>query len=146
MGRGAIYEPSDRAQTALIAEMARVEPGDLAADLGSGDGRVVIALARAGAQAHGYEVNLYLVLLSRLNIRRAGLAGRAFIHWKSFWRASFEDFQVVTTFQVGVIMARLEAKLAGELAPGARIVSHHWRFPTLPIVEYRQDVYLYRPR
>jgi hypothetical protein len=144
LGRGAIYDPSSPDKTRLIAEMAGIRPGEKAADLGSGDGRVVIALARKGAEAHGFEVNPALVVVARRNIRREGLTGRAFIHWGNFWRADLSRFDVVTTFQVGFVMSRLEAKLRRELAEGARIVSHHWRFPSLPLEQERADVYVYR--
>ena len=144
LGRGAIYEPSSPDKTADIAELAEVTPSDRAADLGSGDGRVVIALARAGAVAHGYEVNPFLVLRSRANIRAAGVADRAFIHWGSFWRADLSPYSLITVFQVGFIMARLEAKLSRELSPGSRVVSHYWRFPSLRPEGVRGDVYRYR--
>ena len=129
LGRGAIYDPSSANETRMIADLADVQRGEKAADLGSGDGRVVIALALKGAESHGYEVNPVLVLISRRNIRMAGLAGRAFIHWGSFWRKDLSRYQLITVFQVGFVMARLEAKLSRELAPGARVVSHYWRFP-----------------
>jgi cyclopropane fatty-acyl-phospholipid synthase-like methyltransferase len=127
-----------------MAEMAGITPGEKAADLGSGDGRVLIALARKGAESHGYEVNPVLVLLSRRNIRRAGLDGSAFVHWGSFWRADLSRYSLVTVFQVGFVMGRLEAKLKRELPDGARIVSHHWRFPALPPERTRADIYVYR--
>jgi hypothetical protein len=144
LGRGAIYDPSSSEKTQLIAEMAEVQPGERAADLGSGDGRVLIALAGKGAESHGYEVNPVLVLLSRRNIRRAGLEGRAVVHWGSFWRANLSRYTLITVFQVGFVMGRLEAKLKRELPAGARIVSHHWRFPALPAERTRADVYVYR--
>ncbi len=111
IGRGAIYDPSSRAETEAMARLAEVRPGEKAADLGSGDGRVVCALARMGALAHGYEINPILVLVSRRNIRREGLGGRAFIHWGNFWRRSLSGYSLITVFQVGFVMARLEAKL-----------------------------------
>jgi protein-L-isoaspartate O-methyltransferase len=144
LGRGAIYDPSSPDKTRHIAELAAVVPGERAADLGSGDGRVVIELARRGAEAHGYEVNPVLVAIARRNIGRAGLAGRAVIHWGSFWRADLSPYSLITVFQVGFIMGRLEDKLKRELPGGARIVSHHWRFPTLVPERMRGDVYLYR--
>ena len=144
LARGAIYDPSTPEQTRLMVELAGVRQGEKAADLGSGDGRVVIELARQGAEAHGWEVNPLLVLLSRRRIRRAGLAGRAFIHWGSFWRADFSGFDLVTTFQVDFVMGRMQEKLTRELADGARIVSHHWRFPAWPAETVRGDMYLYR--
>ena len=100
IGRGAIYDPSSQAEAESMAAIADVRPGEMAADLGSGDGRVVCALARAGAIAHGYEINPILVLVSRRKIRGAGLAGRAFIHWGNFWRKDLSNYSLVTTFQV----------------------------------------------
>ena len=144
LGRGAIYDPSTHEETVTMAEVAAVAVGEKAADLGSGDGRVVIALARRGAEAHGFEVNPVLVHLSRRNIRRAGLEGRAFIHWQSFWRADLSPFDIVTVFQVSFVMGRLETKVKRELSPGARIVSHYWRFPTLLPETARGDIYRYR--
>ncbi len=144
LGRGAIFEPSSPEKTRLMAEIAGVSPSERTADLGSGDGRVVIALAQAGAEAHGYEVNPFLVLRARRSIRRAGLEGRAFIHWGSFWRADLSPFDLITVFQVGFIMGRLETKVKRELRSGARIVSHHWRFPALAPEIARNDIYLYR--
>lgn len=144
LARGAIYDPSTLEQTRQMVDLAAVRPGEKAVDLGSGDGRVVIELARRGAEAHGWEVNPFLVLLSRRKIRSEGLAGRAFIHWGSFWRADFSGFDLVTTFQVDFVMGRMANKLSRELREGARIVSHHWRFPSWPAEAVRGDMYLYR--
>jgi ribosomal protein L11 methylase PrmA len=144
LGRGAIYDPSTHEETVIMAEVAAIAVGEKAADLGSGDGRVVIALARRGAEAHGFEVNPVLVMISRRNIRRAGMQGRAFIHWRSFWRADLSSFDIITVFQVSFVMGRLEAKVKRELPQGARIVSHYWRFPTLLPETARGDIYRYR--
>ena len=144
IGRGAIYDPSTRAEAEVMAGMADVHEGTLAADLGSGDGRVVIALARLGAEAHGYEINPILVAVSRRNILREGLRGRAFIHWGNFWRRSLSRYNLITVFQVGFVMARLEAKLQRELAPGSAIVSHYWRFPGLRPERTEGTIYRYR--
>ena len=65
LGRGAIYDPSTQEETVVMADVAAVAFGEKAADLGSGDGRVVIALARRGAEAHGFEVNPILVHVAR---------------------------------------------------------------------------------
>lgn len=144
LARGAIYDPSTHLQSALMVDLAGVQPGERAVDLGSGDGRIVIELARRGAEAHGFEVNPVLVLLSRRNIRRQGLEERAFIHWRSFWRADLSSFDIVTTFQVDFVMEKLENKLKRELADGARVVSHHWQFPTWPAQTVSGDMHLYR--
>ncbi len=144
LGRGAIYDPSGHEETRVMADLAEVVPGEKAADLGSGDGRVVIALAQRGAEAHGYEVNPILVAVSRRRIRANGLQGRAYIHWGSFWARDLSRYDVITVFQVGFVMARLEAKLKREMAPGKRVVSHYWRFPGLHPERVQGNVYRYR--
>jgi hypothetical protein len=144
LGRGAIYDPSSQEETRVMAELAEVRPGMKVADLGSGDGRVVMALALRGAEAHGYEVNPILVLVSRRNIRRQGLTGSAFIHWSNFWRKNLSRYDLVTVFQVGFVMARLESKLKRELAPGACVISHYWRFPSLRPERSRGNIYRYK--
>jgi hypothetical protein len=144
LGRGAVFFPSTHSHARRMAELADVSYGDKAVDLGSGDGRLVIALARKGAESCGYEINPALVILSRWNIRRAGFAGRAHIRWGSFWRADLAPFQAVTVFQGSFIMRRLEKKVTHELGSGARVVSDYWRFPNLRPELISGTVYLYR--
>lgn len=127
---GAPFVPAKTDAVERIVEGCDPHPGMKAADIGSGDGRILLALARAGAEAHGYEINPFLVWWSRRRIRRAGLDGRAFVHWKNLWRADFSPFDAVTLFGVGHIMRRLETKLRNELKPGAKAVSLAFAFPT----------------
>ena len=55
------YAPSTTAIIDRMIKLLNIKPGEKAVDIGSGDGRVVIALAKAGAEAHGYEINPLLV-------------------------------------------------------------------------------------
>ena len=113
------------------------------ADLGAGDGKIVIAFARSGAEAHGYEINPILVLFGRWKIRRAGLRGRAFMHWQSFWGVDLSGFNVITVFGIGHIMNRLERKLQIELLSGARVASNVFPFPNWPPTDSLDGVLLY---
>lgn len=140
---GAPFVPSrDKAVEKMIA-LADIKPGERAADLGSGNGKVVIALARAGAEAHGYEINPLLIWWSRINIQRAGLETKAFIHWKSFWGENFITFSVISLYGIPHIMKRLEKKLRTELRPGTRVVSNAFTFPHWIHSKKDNDVYLY---
>ena len=40
-----------------MLDMAHVGPGDYVIDLGSGDGRIVIAAAQQGAYGHGVDID-----------------------------------------------------------------------------------------
>lgn len=143
---GAIYVPTGKGTVKKILSLAKVKPGERAVDLGSGDGRLVIALAQAGAEAHGYEINPLLVFLARRNIRKAGLSGKAFIYWKSFWKEDFSKFDVVVVFGIAHIMKRLEEKLKKEIKADARVVSNGFPLPTWPQSERDSCVYLYQNR
>jgi ribosomal protein L11 methylase PrmA len=140
---GAIYFPTTPASVEVIRQIAAPKLGEKIADLGSGDGRIVMALAAAGAEAHGYEVNPLLVRRSRRAIRKAGLEGKAFIHWTSFWRADLHQYDAVFVYGFPHIMEKLGKKLKRDLHPGALVISNIFRFPNLTLVrdEHRVRVY-----
>ncbi len=141
---GAPFVPSSRVAVESILALSRVQPGERMVDLGSGDGRIVMAFARAGAEAHGYEINPTLVLISRFNIRRHGLHKNAHIHWRSFRACDFSKFNIVTAYTLSRLMASLEKKLQTSLPVGGRVVSHAFKFPNWPAAETRDKVYLYK--
>ena len=53
--KGAPYIPSDQSTIKRMIKFAKVKKGEKAVDLGAGDGRVIVELAKAGAIAYGYE-------------------------------------------------------------------------------------------
>jgi len=142
--RGAIFLPIHKKRVDTMIALSSVRPEDKVVDLGSGDGRIVIEFAKAGAEAHGYEINPFLVWLSRKNIREAGLKGKAFVHWKSFWRVNLSDYSIVTLFGINYIMKDLEQKLLKELTPGSRVVSYLFQFPTWQSEKKEYGVFLYK--
>lgn len=141
---GPLYVPIDREALETAIAFLRIEPGRKYVDLGSGDGRTLVAIARKGGEAHGYEFNPLLVLISRWKIRREGLSGAAFVHFKDFWPADVSACSGVVVFGATHIMARLERKLSRELKPGTPVASHVFRLPTLKHVEHANRIYLYR--
>lgn len=142
--RGAVFFPTRPENVETIVRLAKIKPGEKAADLGSGDGRIVIALARAGAEAHGYEINPILVWKSRAAIRQAGLEGRAFVHWRSFWGADLSPYAVIAVYGIPYIMRALEKKLSRELKAGSRVVSNIYKFPSWAGAMHAEGgVYLY---
>lgn len=141
--RGAIYVPTKEKRIQKMIDFLEIRPGEKAVDLGAGDGRLVVALAKAGAEAYGYEINPFLVSRARKNIRKAGLEGRAFIHQKNFWKEDLSQFDVVTLYGITHIMKKLEDKLRKELKPNARVASNAFNFPTWEYSKKEGAVYLY---
>lgn len=132
---GAIFVPTERKTVDQMVRLTRVKPGMRVADLGSGDGRIVVALAEAGATAVGFENNPILFIWSYLKIRRLHLPN-ASVQLKSFWSTDLSDFDTVIVFGMTHIMVRLQQKLTAELRPGTLVISHIFKFPDWqPIVE-----------
>jgi len=140
---GAPYVPTASDRVIDMVRLADVRPGELAVDLGSGDGRIVIALAKAGAEVHGYEINPVLVLWARFRIYREGVGDRAQIYWRSFWGADLSEYQLISIYGNHQMMKRLEEKLYHELAPNARLVSCEFPFPRWRPLRIANEIYLY---
>ena len=141
---GASYVSSKEDKIKKMIELAAIQSGEKAADLGAGDGRLVIALAKKGIETHGYEINPILVWQARRNVNKAKLKGKAFIHWKNFWNEDLSIFDIITVYGIGYIMKKLERKLRKELRNNARIVSNGFCFPTWPQIKKEGSVYLYK--
>jgi hypothetical protein len=144
--RGAIFFPTTRRNVEVMLDMASLRQGARIADLGSGDGRILIACARRGMRAEGYEINPILVFRSRWAIQKAGFRNFAVVHWKSFWRADLAPFDAIFVYGIPYIMDGLRNKLERELRPGAKIVSNVFPFPGWEPVEKqeKEKIYLYK--
>jgi SAM-dependent methyltransferase len=100
-----------------------VTPQDLVIDLGSGDGRTVIAAATRGATAIGVEYNPDMVDLAQGKAKAAGVSAKATIVRADLFEYDFSKAQVVTMFLLPTINLRLRPQVL-EMKPGTRIVSN----------------------
>jgi cyclopropane fatty-acyl-phospholipid synthase-like methyltransferase len=106
---------------------AGVTSADVVYDLGSGDGRIVIAAARRGARAVGIELDAKLVQDSRDRAFTAGVAERVTFLWQDVLETDLAPASVVTLYLFPGLNDRLAPKFLAELRPGTRVISH--RFP-----------------
>jgi SAM-dependent methyltransferase len=122
--------PDVRTPLTVVNEMLRladVTASDVVYDLGSGDGRILIAAARdRGARGVGLEINPVLVAQSTERARRLGLADRLSFRQQDLFEADLTPATVVTLYLSPDLNRRLRPKLLSELRPGARIVSHNF--------------------
>ena len=108
-----------------MLKLARVTASDVVYDLGSGDGRLVLAAAREfGARGVGVELDAKLVQDSREAALKAGLAGRTSFLWQDIFQVDVAPATVVALYLSPGLNLKLRPKLLRELAPGTRIVSH----------------------
>lgn len=145
MLRGAPYAPIGEQKINNMLTLLKVKKGERAADIGAGDGRIIIALAKKGVEAHGYEINPVLFFLAKRNIKKANMQKKAFIHLADFWRQDLSSFDIVTIYLTAHIMPAVEKKLIKELKPKARVVVNYFPLPTWKPVQKEDTIYLYRP-
>ena len=107
-----------------MIELAGVKKGDVVYDLGSGDGRIVIAAAKRGAKAVGFEIDPDLVAESRANIQKAGVQESAEIRNQDILTVDLSGASVVTMYLLPDVNLKLRPNLQKQLKPGSRIVSH----------------------
>src|SRR5262249_39943689 len=104
--------------TVAMLELARVQPDDVVLDLGSGDGRIVIAAARQfGARGRGVELSPALVERSRENAARAGVGGRVQFRVQDLFETDLSVASVITMYLLPEVNLQLRPKLLA-LKPG----------------------------
>ena len=122
-GKDVIWMPTPESLVERMLTMAQVTTRDVVYDLGSGDGRMVIAAAKRGAQAVGIEFNPELVTFSQTKAREQGVASRARFVQGDIFEAQFSDATVVTLYLLSTLNMRLRPTLL-KMHPGTRVVSH----------------------
>jgi len=139
---GAPFVVTDRKTVKRVVELSGVEKGDKVVDLGSGDGRIVIAFAKLGVEAHGYEINPLLVLLSLIKLRALNLK-KARFYLSSFWKINLTEYDIVVVYGISYIMTKLEDKLEKELKKGTKVITHAYKLPTWKIQKSEKGVFFY---
>ncbi len=122
-GKDVIWVPTPDGLVARMLEMAKVTPQDYLVDLGSGDGRTVIAAAKRGIKALGIEYNPDMVALSIRNAEAAGVSDRVKFIQGDIFATDFSDATVVTMYLLSSLNLKLRPTLLN-MKPGTRLVSH----------------------
>jgi len=122
-GKDVIWLPSPQILVDRMLDMAKVTARDVVLDLGSGDGRMVIAAAKRGARAVGVEYDATLVEVSKRNAATEGVSDRATFGRADLFQTDLSQATVITLFLRDDLNLKLRPKLLG-LKPGTRVVSN----------------------
>jgi len=133
-GKDVVWVPTPPELVEKMLDMANVTPLDLVMDLGSGDGRNVIAAARRGARALGVEYDPDLVELSRRLAKEAGVADRAIFVQGDMYEADVSEATVLALFLLPENLDKMRDKFLA-MKPGTRIVLN-----TFPVTDWDPDV------
>ena len=133
-GRDAVWVPTSAALVEKMLDLAKVTPTDFVMDLGSGDGRNVIAAAKRGARGRGVEFNPDLVALSNRLAKSEGVADKASFVQGDMYVADISEATVLALFLLPQNLDKLAPKFLA-LKPGSRIVAN-----TFGITGWEPDV------
>ncbi len=119
------YVVTDYEVVDAMLAMAEVRPDDDVVDLGSGDGRILIAAARShGARGLGVDIDPARIAESTANAQAAGVAHRVQFRRQDLFETPLAEAEVVTLYLTPEVNLRLRPRILAEMRPGARVVSH----------------------
>jgi hypothetical protein len=126
-----------------MVKIARLKPGDVVADLGSGDGRVVIAaaLSQPGARGWGVDIDAKLVGESNEAARAAGVSERVRFFQQNVFDVDLGKVDVIFMWLFPELQRLLRTKILAEARPGTRVVTNIWDMGSWPEDE-RDDTYV----
>ncbi len=125
-GKDVVWVPTPGDLVEKMLDMAKLTPADTLLDLGSGDGRTVIAAAKRGAIAAGIEYNPDMVALSKREAQKAGLAVTATFVEADIFKSDLTKATVISLFLLPELNLRLRPAIL-TLKPGTRIVSNTFK-------------------
>ena len=140
---GAPYVPTLRKQQREAAKLFNLQKGDLIVDLGAGDGGVVIAMAKQGYKAVGYELNPFVFAVAYV---RCLPYSNASIKLGNYWSMPLpEETKGVYVFLATKFMARLDKKIVTDL-PGkpVQLVSFGFELPNKKPLKTVDGLHLYQ--
>ena len=146
---GAPYLSSNKRETSTIVSFAKKyskKKNPKALDLGSGNGRLILALSKSGIESHGFEINPILLGLTKLKIHlgKSKLKNEISVSQKNFMLEDLGKYDIITIFQTNRMMKKLEGKLQRELKKGSIVISNEWKFPNWKFIKQDGQIYLYR--
>ena len=118
------FVPTPQEVVDRMIELAGVKKGDTVYDLGSGDGRIVIAAAKKGARAVGFDIDPDLIKEARENIKKAGVEKLAEIREQDILTVDLSPASVVTMYLLPDVNLKLRPHVLTQMKPGSRVVSH----------------------
>ncbi len=122
------YVPTSPEVVDAMLGLADVSADDIVYDLGSGDGRIVIAAARDyGAKGVGIDVTPRRIREATENAEQAGVSDRVTFIQGDIFVEDFSEATVVTLYLLDELNLRLRPRLLSELKPGTRIVSNTFK-------------------
>lgn len=122
------YIPTSQEVVGAMLTLAKLTADDILYDLGSGDGRIVIAATQQfGARGVGIEIDPLCIREANENAQRVQMNSRVEFRQQDLLESDFSEATVVTLYLLPHLNIRLRPKLFRQLKPGTRVISHDFK-------------------
>lgn len=138
------YVATKRNKIETIINFAAIKEGETIVDLGSGDGRLLIASAQKGAIAIGYEINPFLIGITLVHAKIKGLADKISVYKSNLWKADLAVADVVFVYGRRKTMQKFEDFVYKNTKKDTRVVVNTNPFPTKKPLKEENGVFLYK--
>ncbi len=116
---------SDMEVVDAMLSLARLQPDDMVIDLGSGDGRILIAAARSnGAHGLGVDIDPSAIVQANRNAQNAGVTGLVTFRRQDLFQTPLQEADILTLYLTPEVNLRLRPRILAQMRPGTRVVSH----------------------
>lgn len=139
---GAPYLPTLKRQQQVILELTNPKKDQTVLELGSGDGAVMLFLAKQGIKVVGIELNPILFIISY--VRLLPYRKYAKVKWGNFWKTSFSSYDVLYVFLQDRFMERLHKKIVSEIKKPVILASFTFRMPNKTPDSEREGIFVYK--
>lgn len=141
---GAPYYPTSKKTLQTIIDFLKTQKSHKAIELGSGDGRVSIAVARLNIDATAVDINPVLTVVTRLKKLIYRLKNLHVLN-KNFFSIDMSKYDLVFTYLYPKTMDKLEQKLYKEMKPGSLIISNTFQFKNKkPLAKLENKIFVYK--
>jgi hypothetical protein len=111
----------------VMLALARLQPADYLIDLGSGDGRILIAAARSnGAHGLGVDIDPAQIEEANRNARNAGVTGLVSFRQQDLFQTPLQQADILTLYLTAEVNLRLRPRILAQMRPGTRVVSNEF--------------------
>jgi len=139
---GAPYLPTLKPQIKVALDMLDLEPGQTMIEVGSGDGRVLLAAAQRGWKVVGYELNPILVIISRWHTRK--YRKQVQVIWGNALSKKWPSTDGVYIFGIDRIMPKVYTKITQSIDHPVKLASFTFRLSGEEPLKIEKGVHLYK--
>jgi SAM-dependent methyltransferase len=139
---GAPYLPTLTPQVTTALKLVDLKPGQTLLELGCGDGKVLIAAAKANLQVVGYELNPVMAFIAWLRTRR--YRRQVTVVWANVWTAKWPPADGIFVFLLPKFMKKLDTKVMQTYDKPVKLVSFAFKIPNRQPVQVKDGVFLYQ--